>query len=176
VATTCSPSNAAYLRSLGASGVFDYRSATVADDIRAWSRDADAALTLAWDCISTADSARICARAMSRTRDGRYRSLLVVEDEVVKAVNERVESGWTLGYTILGEAVVLGSWAVAAVEADFEFGKMFWELAWGLLARGEVKPARRDVNRGGEGLEGVLVGLGELRESKVSGVKLVYTM
>jgi hypothetical protein len=176
VATTCSPSNAAYLQSLGASGVFDYRSATVADDIRAWSHDADAALTLVWDCIATTDSARICARAMSKTRDGKYRSLLIVEDEVVKAVNERVESGWTLGYSILGEALMLGSWAIPGVEADYEFGKMFWELTRGLLARGEVKAARRDVNRGGEGLEGVLVGMEELREGKVSGVKLVYTL
>ncbi len=170
--TTCSPSNFDYVKSLGADGVFDYRSASVADDIRAWSADADA-LVLAWDCVSTPDSAKICAAALSRTREGHHRSLLRIDEAVIKAVNDKVDSQARLAYTMMGEP--FEKWAkVPAIPADYEYGKMFWEVAAQVLAQGKVKPARTDVNRGGKGLEGVLVGLKELKEGKVSGVKLVY--
>jgi NADPH:quinone reductase-like Zn-dependent oxidoreductase len=174
VATTASPSNFDYLKSLGADGVFDYRSPTVVDDIRAWSKDPDA-LTLAWDCIGTADSARISVSALSKTREGHYRALLVVPDAVVAQANPKVDNGVTLAYTALGEAFDM--WRVfPAVPEDLEFAKAFWELARELLASGKVKPARADVNRGGKGFEGILVGLKELKEGKVSGTKLVYTL
>jgi NADPH:quinone reductase-like Zn-dependent oxidoreductase len=174
VATTCSPSNFDYVKSLGADGVFDYRSPTVVDDIKAWSHDAEG-LTLAWDCISSPESARLCVAALSRTREGHYRSLLKLDDEVVKSVNDKVSNGMTLGYTVFGEAI---EWSetVPAIPEDFEHGKMIWELARELLAQGKIKPARADVNRGGKGLEGVLVGLKEMKAGKVSGVKLVYTL
>ncbi|KAK3306440.1 chaperonin 10-like protein [Chaetomium strumarium] len=174
VATTCSPSNFDYVKSLGADGVFDYRSPTVVDDIRAWSNDADA-LTLAWDCVATDDAPRICAAALSKTREGHYRSLLNLADEVTKAVNEKVDSGFTLAYTMFGEPLDKGS-PMPAIPEDFEHGVKFWELARELLAAGKIKPARADVNRGGNGLDGVLVGLKELKDGKVSGAKLVYTI
>ncbi|KAK4235125.1 chaperonin 10-like protein [Achaetomium macrosporum] len=174
VATTCSPSNFDYVKSLGADGVFDYHSPTVVDEIKAWSNNADA-LTLAWDCVATDDSARICAAVLSKTREGHYRSLLKVQDEVIKKVNEKVDNDWTLAYTMFGEPFDKGN-PVPAIPADFEHGKMFWELAKELLASGKIKPAKADVNRGGKGLDGVLVGLKDLKEGRVSGTKLVYTL
>ncbi|KAL1841176.1 hypothetical protein VTJ49DRAFT_7345 [Mycothermus thermophilus] len=147
VATTCSPANFDYLKSLGADGVFDYRSPDVADQIRAWSADAENLLTLAWDCISLDASAKICAAALSRTQPGHYRALLKVADEVVKSVNEKVDVGYTLAYTMIGEPFEKGV-RKEAVPEDYEFGKMFWELARGLLERGEVKPARTEVLSG----------------------------
>ncbi|GAB1318591.1 Alcohol dehydrogenase zinc-type [Madurella fahalii] len=187
VATICSPSNFAYVKSLGADAAFDYRSPTVVADIRAWSRGdgdgdgdgdgngGDVPLTLAWDCIATPDSARICAGCLSRARGGSYRALFGVEDEVVKEVNERVDNGFTFAYTALGEAFDVG-FAVPAVPGDFEFAKMFGELSRELLAAGQVKPVRAEVNRGGKGLEGALVGMRELKAERVSGAKLVYTL
>lgn len=174
VVTTCSPSNFEYVKSLGADAAFDYRSPTVVDDIKAWSRDPDA-LTLAWDCIATGDAPLISVAALSRTRPGHYRTLVRVEDEVVRAVNDKVDNGLRLGYTILGEPINKGQ-PIPAIPEDYEFGKVFWELSRGLLAEGKIKAARTDVNRGGKGLEGVLVGLQELKAGKVSGVKLVYTL
>lgn len=174
VATTCSPSNFDYVKSLGAAGVFDYRSPTVVDEIKAWSADPDA-LTLAWDCVSGGGSTEICAAALSRTRPGRYWGLLAIDEKVVKGVNDKVESGYRLAYTMFGEPFEKRV-KVPAIPADYEFGKMFWEVARGLLVEGKIKPARADVNRGGKGLEGVLVGLDELKQGKVSGVKLVYTL
>ncbi|KAK4121612.1 GroES-like protein [Parathielavia appendiculata] len=175
VVTTCSPAHFDYVKSLGADGAFDYRSPGVVEDIRAWSRDAEAALTLAWDCVATPETARLCAAALSRTRPGRYRSLQRLVDAVVKGANDKVSNGWTLGYTVFGDAF---EWrgTVPGSEEDYEFGKMFWELARELLAQGKVKPARTDMNRGGKGLDGVLAGLKEMKEGKVSGVKLVYTL
>lgn len=63
-----------------------------------------------------------------------------------------------------------------AVPENYEFGKKFWEISRGLLAEGKLKPIRVVKNQGGSGLEGVVVGLKELKEGKVSAGKLVYTI
>lgn len=112
---------------------------------------------------------------MSKTRKGHYRSLLKLDDEIIKGVNGKVDNGFRLAYTMFGEAFDKGR-VVPAIPEDYEYGKMFWEVAREALVQGKIKPARADVNRGGKGLEGVLVGLKELKEGKVSGVKLVYTL
>ena len=52
------------------------------------------------------------------------------------------------------------------------FGKMFWGLAGKLLAEKKVKVHPVDVRPGG--LKGVLEGMEEMRQGKVSGKKLVY--
>lgn len=112
---------------------------------------------------------------MSKEKGGKYRSLLGVDDKIIKGVNPKVEGGVTLAYNVFGED--FKKWGpFPAKQQDYEFGKMFWEMSRGLLAEGKVKAARQDVNRGGKGLEGVLKGLQEMREGKVSGVKLVYTL
>ncbi|KAJ4300629.1 hypothetical protein N0V88_003313 [Collariella sp. IMI 366227] len=134
VATTCSPSNFDYVRSLGASAAFDYRSPTIAADIQAWSADPDN-LTLAWDCIGTEDSAKICANALSRTKEGKYRTLLRVDEKVVTGANEKVSCGMTLAYTMFGEMFDKGK-AVPAIPSHFEFGKGWWEVARGCWSAG----------------------------------------
>ena len=106
---------------------------------------------------------------------GSYRSLLGVKDDIVKDVNPHVDNGFTFAYTIFGETFDKG-WTTPAKPADFEFGKTFWELSRQLLAEGKVRTVSPEVNRGGSGLEGVLVGLEELKQDKVSGTKLVYTL
>jgi hypothetical protein len=55
---------------------------------------------------------------------------------------------------------------------DFEFAKTFWELATKLLASQQLTV--HPVKTGKGGLEGVLDGMNQLKEGKVSGVKLVY--
>ena len=59
-----------------------------------------------------------------------------------------------------------------AKEEDFEFGKKWWGIAEKFLADGKVKVHPVSV-RGG-GLTGVIEGLQEMREGKVSAEKLVY--
>jgi len=55
---------------------------------------------------------------------------------------------------------------------DFEFAKTFWDLATKLIASQQLTVHPAKVGSGG--LEGVLDGLNQLKEGKVSGVKLVY--
>lgn len=184
VVTTCSARNADYVRSLGADAVVDYTrfsdgqqepdafGAAVRKELGDGDEDA---LTLAWDCVGTEESARMCVAAMSKAKGGKYRSLLAVGDGVVKGANPKVDNGFTFAYFAFGEA--FRKWGpFPAKPEDFEFAKMFWEMSRRLLAEGKVKPARQDVNRGGKGLEGVLKGLQDMKEGKVSGVKLVYTL
>lgn len=55
---------------------------------------------------------------------------------------------------------------------NFEFAKKFWDLATKLIASQQLTV--HPVKTGSGGLEGVLDGLDQLKEGKVSGVKLVY--
>jgi hypothetical protein len=199
VVTTASPRNHAYLRELGAHAVFDYRSPTCAADIRAWAAahsnngsPATAKIRRAWDCISEGESPRICAAALADDGgDGgndeaasllpppRYGALLGVKPEVLHEVNPHVRDlRFTLGYDVFGETFTFrGAQSEREGRPDeLEFGRQFWGRARALLEKGLVKTVRPTVNRGGAGLEGVLVGLEELKQGKVSGEKLVYTL
>ncbi|KAK0621724.1 chaperonin 10-like protein [Bombardia bombarda] len=172
VAATCSPSNFDLIRSLGADVVFDYNSPTAVEEIWAWSHGN---LTQVLDCISKPDSTRFCVSALSKEKGGHYQGLLFVDDSLVKEVNDKVTNKTKLAYTVIGETIDKGRVIEASVE-DFEYGKKFWEVTRKLLAAGKIKPARLEVNRGGKGLEGAIVGMEELKQGKVSGTKLVYTL
>lgn len=186
VLTTSSPSNFDYLKSLGASLVVDYHSPSAVQEVKDWIVDNNGgALTKVWDCIGGVDGSTFCASVLANPPpEGtslHYGVIARADEAIVKSINPFVAKlEGTLGYTVVGEAFggnEAGSqFAWPAVPEDFEFGKMFWELSRGLLADGRLKPARMDVNRGGKGLEGVLVGLKEMEEGKVSGVKLVYSL
>lgn len=169
---TASPRNHEYLRSLGADHVFDYRSDTALEDVRA---AAGGDLRLAWDCHSDAVSAAFCGKALAPGAASHYSALLGGVAEVVQAVNEGARADSTLYYTGFGEPVMLGK-RIEAIPENYEFGKMFWELSRKLLEEGKVRPVRVAVNRGGAGLEGVLMGLKESKEGKVSAEKLVYKL
>jgi NADPH:quinone reductase-like Zn-dependent oxidoreductase len=171
VITTSSPRNFDYVKSLGADVVFDYSSPTAIEDIKAFANNN---IRLAWDCISSAESAKFTAQVLS-PEGGRYSHLVPVPDEVVKEINPKIETGITVYYTVFGEPWAFGA-KQEAIPADYEFGKMFWELSRDLLVQGKIKPIKVDVNRAGSGLEGVLQGMNLLKEGKVSASKLVYTL
>ncbi|KUI53789.1 Protein TOXD [Cytospora mali] len=176
VLATASPHNFDYLKSLGAEAVFDYHTPTeeLAREIKAYT---DNKLTYAWDCSPTEESARLCALALSDSEEGAYGQLLPLDNEVVKAANPKVTKvGFTMGYTAFGEAFSRGPFTYQAKPEDAVFAGKFWELSKDLLAQGKVKVAKIEVNRGGKGLEGVRKGLDDLKEGKVSGTKLVYTI
>lgn len=176
VVATASPHNAAYLRSLGAEAVFDYHTPAeeLGRQIRAYTGNR---LTLAWDCSPTEDSARLAALALSDAEEGAYGNLLPLDFGVVTAANPKVtKAGFTMGYSVFGHAYERGGHDFPARPEDAVFAEGWWGLARGLLADGRVKVARMEVNRGGAGLEGVVKGLDDLREGKVSGKKLVYTI
>jgi NADPH:quinone reductase-like Zn-dependent oxidoreductase len=172
VITTASPSNFEYLKSLGADATFDYRSPTVVGDI------IDAAggeLTLAWDCISEGDSPKIVASSIS-PKGGKIGTLLPVNIDTVHAINPNAEVSLTLAYSIFGQPFERGAGYNEARPEDLEFAKGFRDLSEKLLQEGKIKTPKLEINRGGSGLDGVLVGLEELRQGKVSGAKLIYTI
>jgi hypothetical protein len=132
-------------------------------------------LKYCFDCISEGDSPRISVAAMSST-GGVYSTLLPVPRDQVTNINPKVQMKHTLGYTVFGEYFTVRSREFPASLEDFEFGKMFWEFSKGLLEQGKVKVHKPSVNKYGKGLDGVLEGMQQMRNGKVSGEKLVYTI
>ncbi|KAF7879130.1 hypothetical protein EAF04_000329 [Stromatinia cepivora] len=172
VITTSSARNFAYLESLGADKVFDYNSPTCSQDIKEYTNDS---IKHAFDCISEGTSTEITVAAMSSS-GGVYSTLLPVPTENVHKINPKVENKATLAYTAGGERFTFGGTEIPAKPEDYEFAKSFWELSRGLLAEGKIKVHKISVNKYGEGFEGILNGMQALKEGKVSGEKLVYTL
>lgn len=164
VITTCSPHNFDFVKSLGAEEAFDYKDPDCAKKIREYTNDG---LKHAFDCVSEGTSAKICGGAIS-SKGGKISYLLDGQDSGRKDV----EQDNTLAYTIKGETFNMGPHPIPAIPEDFEFGKTFWSLSEKLLAEGKVKVHRPEVRK--EGLKGVFGGLDDLKNGKVSGVKLVY--
>ncbi|KAL8388036.1 hypothetical protein RB595_009500 [Gaeumannomyces hyphopodioides] len=177
VLATASPRNFDYLRSLGADEVYDYGAGDWPEAVR---RSTGGKLRHAWDCIVTEQSVRGCAAALDADPGAagapQYAALLFVDQAVLKAANPAVDGPKvTVGYTAVGEA--FSKWAeYPASPEDFEHAKAFFGLTERLLAEGKLRPAKTETDRGGKGLEGVMVGLQEHKAGKVSGCKLVYHM
>ena len=172
VATTCSPRNFDYVKSLGADAAFDYNSPTCSKDIQSWSNDS---IRHAFDCISEGDSPSITIPAMS-TSGGAYTTLLPVPESNVRKMNPKVELKYTLGYTVVGEYMKFGPKDIPAKPQDFEFGKMFWELSRELFEQGKLKVHKITLNKYGKSFEGLLKGMDAMRKGEVSGEKLVFTV
>ena len=166
VVTISSPKNFNLCKSMGADAVFDYNDPSAAEQIREFT---DNKLKYAFDTISVEQSAAICAAALSSTSGCAYSSLLPV-----KLPRQDIESKYTLVYTIANEYFRIGQQGkeFPAKQQDFDFAKKFGGIAEKLLAEGKFKVHPPSVRQGG--LKGVLEGLQELREGKVSGSKLVY--
>lgn len=172
VVTTSSEHNFEYLKSLGADATFDYKSPTCSQDIKKWSKGS---VKHALDCISEEPSASITVAAMSST-GGAYTSLLPIPAETISKINPCITNNSTLGYTVVGEYFKFGTQDFPAKPEDFEFGKMFWEMSRGLLESGKVKVHKPSVDKYGSGFEGILKGMEAMKQGKVSGEKLVFTI
>ncbi|KAI1756575.1 GroES-like protein [Xylaria castorea] len=175
VIATASPHNFELLKAVGADHVFDYKSPTVGADIKALTENK---LKYAWDC--TGYGAAISAAALSDNEEGgkpKYATIIPVKREVFDEINPAVDGPhFTLGYDAFGDAYPrLGTQFVPDPE-EVRFAGMFWDLTRELLASGRLTPLKPEVNRFGSGLEGVVHGLDELRNDRVSGTKLVYTL
>ena len=164
VIATCSPQNFELVKSLGADFVFDYKSDSCASDIRKASHDN---LQHVFDCISSEASAKLSADSFG-PQGGKYSSLNPIENFPRKDVTNAL----TIAYTAIGEAFTGWGREIPAVKADFEFGVQFARLTTELLAEGKLKTHPIEVRPGG--LDGILDGLRDLEENKVSGSKLVY--
>ncbi|EXJ83209.1 hypothetical protein A1O1_06828 [Capronia coronata CBS 617.96] len=169
VLTTCSPRNFDYVKSLGATEAFDYNDPKAPEAIRKYTSNK---LTLAWDTISSESSAKFCADALAPSSgEGsgplRYGSILPVT-----CPRDDVESVSTLMYTVFGEPFEFGPDKIPETPEDAEFAKKFMGITEKLLAEKKLRPHKEVV--GGDGLKGVIQGLKDMKDGKVSASKLVY--
>lgn len=171
VITTASPKHFDYVKSLGADAAFDYNSETVIQDIKHASAGQ---LKYALDTISKESSAKITVGAFG-DEGGVYTTLLPIPAELVASINDKVTAKFTLAYSSIGEAFEFGQPFPANPE-DFTFARKFWVLTEKLLDEGKIQVHKPSVNDGGQGLSGVLKGISLIREGKVSGRKLIYTV
>lgn len=161
VIATASPRNFDLVRSLGADEVFDYKDPECGAKIREATNDS---LRLVFDTISEGAAPAICCAALS-SKGGHYSCLIPVKD----FPRNDVKYTETLAYTALGEKF---SDAYPANQTDYEFGVKFWRLSEDLINNGKIKAHPTEVRPGG--LSAVLQGLQDLKDGKVSGIKLVF--
>ncbi|KAF5618356.1 toxD [Fusarium sp. NRRL 52700] len=172
VITTSSPRNAEYVKSLGADHVLDYKSETLVDDIL---RLSGGPILHVFDTHPNPTSLKTSAEILEKSPSAIYISLNPGPEHEVKRLNPQVTAESILAYSATGNPWMYENEYYEAVPADFAFQKKFVKVAEKLFEEGLVKPPRVFLNRGGSGLEGVLKGLADMRDGKVSGGKLVYT-
>jgi hypothetical protein len=87
-----------------------------------------------------------------------------------------VVSAFTDAGTITGEPFEYGPerMVVPAMPAEFNYAVQWAELAENLWAEGKLRTI--PVQREQSGLKGILEGLQELKDNKISGRKLVYVI
>lgn len=134
-------------------------------------------LTLAWDCSPNEHFQHVAALSLSTTKKGIYATVTpLTPADLLRDRNPNVEVKYQLGYTVFGESFGRGDHVFPASPEDVAFAASFWERSAELLAEKKLQPIKATFNQGGEGLEGVIAGLEDLRQGKVSGTKLVYSL
>jgi NADPH:quinone reductase-like Zn-dependent oxidoreductase len=170
VVATSSARNVDLVKSFGADAVFDYLDPDCASKIRAHTANS---LRFAIDCITTPETVQLCYHALGRL-GGRYVSLDPFS-ETVAATRKVVSAGWVLGPELIGEEI---GWPAPhgrpANPFAREFCVMWNKTLQGLLEKGQIRTHPQLVHD--TGFEGVLDGLQKIREKKVSGQKLTYTL
>lgn len=174
VITTCSPNNFDLVKDRGADEVFDSRDPDVGRQVYEAS---NGSITKVLDNVAKTSTAAICAEAFppafAATGAGSgeerriYCSLLNR-----KCPRDDVESVFFLGYSMNGESYILETDEFPAEPEALEFARKWILLAERLWAEGKWKSHPEKV--GGGGLLGCIEGMEELRQGRVSGVKLVY--
>ena len=141
--------------------VFDYKDPDVGAKIRKATNDN---LRLVFDTIAEHGAPEIAAAAIS-SKGGHYSSIVPA-----KIARDDVKSTFTIAYTIFGERY---NSMFPASQEDFEFAVKFWRASADLINSGKIKPHPALVRKG---LEGIPQGLDDLKNNRVSGKKLVYTI
>lgn len=171
VISTCSKSNFEYVKSLGADVVFDSRSPTTGADIRAYTQNK---LYYAWDTIGEHGSPQACMDALASS---------AVEGQKIRYGTISAAPGWepprsdvvytmTVGYTAWGEAIDTQGWVFPAQPDHLTFITKWIVFVEGLLKEKKIRPHRLEVREGG--FEKILSGLEDMKNGKISGVKVVY--
>jgi expansin (peptidoglycan-binding protein) len=151
--------------------VFDYNSPTCAANIR---KLTDNKLYYTFDIISEPISAKICTDALSTDSTARKPIYSALLPQLAELPRDDVENNFTFAYTFAGEGYTGGPFVLEPSSEDFEFSKTFARIVEKLLLQGRIKFHPVELRTGG--WQGVLAGVDELRQGKVSGKKLIYTI
>ncbi|KGO39263.1 Polyketide synthase, enoylreductase [Penicillium expansum] len=167
---TCSPHNFDLVKSYGPSAVFDYQAPDCTESIRKYTKSS---LKYALDCISTATSMQFCYRALGRS-GGKYTSLEPYS-EAVAQTRKLVKPDWIMGPQLLGKEIPWPKPHWRAPDAELgAFGAKWTATLRKLLDCGLIRPHPIITREGG--LRAVLTGIDDIREKKISGKKLVYSL
>lgn len=165
----CSPRHFERMKSLGAVMCFDYHSATVGDDVRAFTKDG---LKEALDCITDSASMGICYSALGE-EGGRYVGL---DQFPIRSHNRRdVRPEWIVAWTVSGEAIEWKRpYARAPRPKHKIFGQKWNPVAQKLLDLGLLQTHPVELRTGG--LAAIPDGVDALRKGLTDGRKLVYSV
>ncbi|KAJ5970420.1 Polyketide synthase enoylreductase [Penicillium vulpinum] len=163
---TSSPKNFDLVKSFGAKQVFDYASPTCAADIKSFTNNS---LKYVLDCITDAESTKICHAAIGRA-GGRYACLELPQQELLtrKAVNTE----FVMAHELHGKEIALGpEYGRPASQAAKDLGIQFFRVAEKLLEENKIKvhPVQVLPN----GWTGVLDGFALIKSGQVNARKLV---
>lgn len=150
------------------------------EEIRTYSNDK---LYYAWDTIGEHGSPEASAKALaSKASEGQklyYGTILPKDIAHFIGRNGKFEErpddvvlSMSLGYTAAGEEFHIRDLEFPARPEDYAFAKKWMPFAGELIAQGKVKPHRAEVREGG--FETITSGLEDLKNGKISGVKIVY--
>ncbi|KAK4463580.1 Trans-enoyl reductase mycC [Cladorrhinum samala] len=172
VVTTCSPANFSLVESYGAEKAFDYHSPSLAQDVRAYTRNN---LAYVVDIIADANSLRQCYASIGRA-GGRYVGFELVPDELAAAMGRKtVKASWVLGIRMSGSEIALDRGYGSAADPELQaWGVALFKRMEKLIWDGKIRPHPIQVDDK-SGLDGVVAGVEKLRNREVSGMKLVYT-
>ncbi|KAJ5831803.1 hypothetical protein N7474_000114 [Penicillium riverlandense] len=179
VVTTCSPRNFDLVRDMGADIWFDYRDPNISSLIASATSNT---LIYALDAIATDETAAICVASFMNPAVARSTVppkaiyACTLDPSLPLSTSTPVEKKFFLGYTFSGEEFLFEGARFPPILEDHQFIIKIMELAEQLIREGKLKNHPLTLNLDGKGFEGVLKGLDCLREGKVSGRKLVYSV
>lgn len=97
--------------------------------------------------------------------------------EFLKKKNPLIDGPYfTIAYDAIGEGWTWRDERAPPKVEEMDFAISFLEIVQELLESETIRPIEPTLNKGGDGLDGVIKGLDELRAGRVSGTKLVYTL
>lgn len=191
VIATCSQDNIPWIKSLGADEVVDYRDPQGTQKIRALGRQDGISNVL--DCVAKPQTAQFCYQCFTEAENLTrqpveyiYAALMPMEDSDLPgppkqiSPSARLINRWNMVYTCFGrrftiineQVKIKRTWEPS--KTDREFMASFYKLIEKHLKSRKLQPIPVEVREGG--LASILDGVAALRQGRVHGKKLVYTL
>ncbi|KAJ5287936.1 Polyketide synthase enoylreductase [Penicillium angulare] len=169
VITTCSSRNFDLVRSYGADLMFDYKSPTCAEDIRAATKNH---LRYVLDPFADMKAVRLCQEIIGRT-GGRYCALEEYQEDLL--TRKVIKHELVMGGAISGNGVELPEPYGSPARPEIgEWARPWYRSIQELIMTAKIRPTPIEIIPGR--FDGILNGLEMLKHGSVSGKKLVVSM